>query len=138
MSCNIQQLFFKHFSYHQSICFSYSEVLPCVFHFYTKVFVYWTFIPQGITVFHSAVLNAIYASFLTQCHCCWQDADMFWDFITLRPETTHQVSFLFSDRGIPNGYRHMNGYGSHTFKLVNSEGKAVYCKFHYKTDQGIK
>ncbi|XP_015931113.1 catalase [Parasteatoda tepidariorum] len=66
-----------------------------------------------------------------------KDVDMFWDFISLRPETTHQVSFLFSDRGIPNGYRHMNGYGSHTFKLVNDDGEAVYCKFHYKTDQGI-
>ena len=62
----------------------------------------------------------------------FQDADMFWDFISLRPETTHQVSFLFSDRGIPDGYTHMNGYGSHTFKLVNKNGKAVYCKFHYK------
>ncbi|XP_070543216.1 catalase-like [Ptychodera flava] len=67
-----------------------------------------------------------------------KDPDMFWDFITLRPETTHQVSFLFSNRGTPNGYRHMNGYGSHTFKLVNKDGEAVYCKFHYKTDQGIK
>lgn len=67
-----------------------------------------------------------------------KDADMFWDFITLRPESTHQVSFLFSDRGTPDGYRHMNGYGSHTFKLVNDKGEAVYCKFHYKTDQGIK
>ncbi|XP_011409548.1 PREDICTED: catalase-like [Amphimedon queenslandica] len=67
-----------------------------------------------------------------------KDPDMFWDFISLRPETTHQVSFLFSDRGIPDGYRHMNGYGSHTFKLVNSKGEPVYCKFHYKTDQGIK
>ena len=57
---------------------------------------------------------------------------MFWDFISLRPETTHQVSFLFSDRGIPDGHRHMNGYGSHTFKLVNSTGDPVYCKFHYK------
>lgn len=63
---------------------------------------------------------------------------MFWDFITLRPETTHQVMFLFSDRGIPDGFRHMNGYGSHTFKLVNADGKYVYCKFHYKTNQGIK
>lgn len=63
---------------------------------------------------------------------------MFWDFITLRPETTHQVCFLFSDRGLPDGYRHMNGYGSHTFKLVNAEGNPVYCKFHLKTDQGIK
>ncbi|KAF4526973.1 hypothetical protein B566_EDAN015799 [Ephemera danica] len=67
-----------------------------------------------------------------------KDADMFWDFITLRPETTHQVCFLFSDRGTPDGYRHMNGYGSHTFKLVNAKNEAVYCKFHYKTDQGIK
>ncbi|KAL6431868.1 hypothetical protein ACFW04_007372 [Cataglyphis niger] len=67
-----------------------------------------------------------------------KDADMFWDFISLRPETTHQVMFLFSDRGIPDGYRHMNGYGSHTFKLVNCKNEMVYCKFHYKTNQGIK
>jgi len=67
-----------------------------------------------------------------------KDPDMFWDFISLRPETCHQVSFLFSDRGTPMGYRHMNGYGSHTFKLVNIDGEAVYCKFHFKCDQGIK
>ncbi|KAF2361008.1 Catalase immune-responsive domain [Trinorchestia longiramus] len=67
-----------------------------------------------------------------------KDPDMMWDFISLRPETTHQVSFLFSDRGTPDGFRHMNGYGSHTFKLVNKDGKPVYCKFHLKTDQGIK
>ncbi|VDI25065.1 catalase, partial [Mytilus galloprovincialis] len=70
-----------------------------------------------------------------------KDPDMFWDFITLRPETTHQVSFLFSDRGTPDGYRRMNGYGSHTFKTVNKDGQAYYCKFHFKTvltDQGIK
>jgi len=67
-----------------------------------------------------------------------KDVDMFWDFISLRPESTHQVSFLFSDRGIPDGYRHMNGYGSHTFKLVNKDNEAVYCKFHFKTDQKIK
>lgn len=65
------------------------------------------------------------------------DPDMFWDFISLRPETVHQVSFLFSDRGIPDGYRHMNGYGSHTFKNVNDKGEAVYVKYHFKTDQGI-
>lgn len=57
---------------------------------------------------------------------------MFWDFITLRPETTHQVCFLFSDRGIPDGYQHMNGYGSHTFKLLSDKGDVVYCKFHVK------
>lgn len=67
-----------------------------------------------------------------------KDPDMFWDFLTLRPESCHQVSFLFSNRGTPDGYRHMNGYGSHTFKLVNKDGVAHYCKFHYKTNQGIK
>uniref|UniRef100_A0A3B4B0Y6 Catalase n=1 Tax=Periophthalmus magnuspinnatus TaxID=409849 RepID=A0A3B4B0Y6_9GOBI len=67
-----------------------------------------------------------------------KDPDMVWDFWSLRPESLHQVTFLFSDRGIPDGFRHMNGYGSHTFKLVNAQGEGVYCKFHYKTDQGIK
>ena len=67
-----------------------------------------------------------------------KDPDMFWDFLTLRPESTHQVSFLFSDRGIPDGFRHMNGYGSHTFKLINIKGEPIYAKFHFKTDQGIK
>ncbi|XP_059190562.1 catalase [Centropristis striata] len=67
-----------------------------------------------------------------------KDPDMFWDFMSLRPETLHQVSFVFSDRGLPDGFRHMNGYGSHTFKMVNAAGEPVYCKFHYKTDQGIK
>ena len=71
-----------------------------------------------------------------QTHC--KDANMMWDFITLRHETVHQVSFLFSDRGIPDGYRHMNGYGSHTFKTVNSTGEAFYVKWHFKTSQGIK
>jgi len=69
-------------------------------------------------------------------HC--KDPDMMWDFISLRPETTHQVCFLFSDRGTPDGYRFMNGYGSHTFKTVNAAGQAVYVKWHFKTDQGIK
>ncbi|CAG5131275.1 unnamed protein product [Candidula unifasciata] len=67
-----------------------------------------------------------------------KDPDMHWDFLALRPESIHQLSFVFSDRGTPDGFRHMNGYGSHTFKLVNKDGKAVYCKFHHKTDQGIK
>lgn len=67
-----------------------------------------------------------------------KDPDMFWDFISLRPETTHQVCFLFGDRGIPDGFRHMNGYGSHTFKLINDKGEPSYCKFHYKTNQKIK
>lgn len=61
-----------------------------------------------------------------------QDANMVWDFFSLRPESTHQMMILFSDRGIPDGYRFMNGYGSHTFKLINNEGKQVYCKLHVK------
>ncbi|XP_068595417.1 catalase [Brachionichthys hirsutus] len=67
-----------------------------------------------------------------------KDPDMVWDFWSLRPESLHQVSFLFSDRGLPDGFRHMNGYGSHTFKMVNAADECFYCKFHYKTDQGIK
>ncbi|KAL2722524.1 catalase [Vespula squamosa] len=67
-----------------------------------------------------------------------KDSDMFWDFISLRTESTHQVMILFSDRGIPDGYRHMNGYGSHTFEMLNARNERIYCKFHYKTDQGIK
>ncbi len=65
-----------------------------------------------------------------------KDPTAFWDFISLRPETTHQVSFLFSDRGIPDGYRHMNGYSSHAFKNVNSAGEVVYVKYHLKVRTG--
>lgn len=67
-----------------------------------------------------------------------KDLNMIWDFWTLRPESLHQVMFLFSDRGIPDGHRHMNGYGSHTFKLVNKKREAFYCKFHAKTAQKVK
>ena len=67
-----------------------------------------------------------------------KDADMVWDFLSLHPESTHQVTVLFSDRGTPDGYRHLNGYSSHTFKLVDKNGKYNFCKWHFKTDQGIK
>ncbi|CAI4228555.1 unnamed protein product [Auanema sp. JU1783] len=67
-----------------------------------------------------------------------KDVNAIFDFWGHRPEAIHQVMFLFSDRGTPDGYRHMNGYGSHTFKMVNAQGKANYVKFHLKTDQGIK
>ena len=67
-----------------------------------------------------------------------KDPDAMWDFISLRPETVHQVSFLFGDRGTPDGYRHMNGYGSHTFKTTTATGEAYYVKWHFKTDQGIR
>jgi catalase len=56
---------------------------------------------------------------------------MYWDFITSRPESTYQSMIVFSDLGTPDGYRHMNGFGSNTFKMVNATGDAVYVKFHY-------
>lgn len=59
-----------------------------------------------------------------------------WDFISLRPETLHVITIIYGDRGIPNGFRHMNGFGTNTFKLVNSKGKCVYNKFHWRTNQG--
>ena len=67
-----------------------------------------------------------------------KDPDMFWDFLSLVPESCHQVSILFSDRGTPDGYRHMNGYSSHTFKFVNKSNEVFLVKLHFKTDQGIK
>lgn len=67
-----------------------------------------------------------------------KSATMMWDFWSLSPESLHQVTTLFSDRGIPDGYRHMNGYSSHTFSLINTVGDLHYCKWHFKTNQGIK
>ena len=63
---------------------------------------------------------------------------MMWDFWSLNPESLHQVMFLMSDRGTPYSYRHMNGYGSHTFSLINDKNESVWVKFHFKTIQGIK
>jgi catalase len=61
-----------------------------------------------------------------------------WDFWSLSPESLHQVTYLMGDRGIPATVRHMNGYGSHTFKWVNENGEAVWVKYHFKTEQGVK
>jgi catalase len=61
-----------------------------------------------------------------------------WDFWSLSPESLHQVTYLMGDRGLPATLRHMNGYGSHTFKWVNEDGEAVWVKYHFKTDQGVK
>jgi len=66
------------------------------------------------------------------------DPDMFWDFLSLTPESVHQVTILFSDRGTPATYRHMNGYSSHTFKWYNEKGEYFWVQYHFKTDQGIK
>ncbi|QGQ94230.1 catalase [Paenibacillus psychroresistens] len=60
-----------------------------------------------------------------------------WDFWSLSPESLHQVTILMSDRGIPATFRHMHGFGSHTFKWVNHEGQAVWVKYHFKTEQGV-
>jgi catalase len=61
-----------------------------------------------------------------------------WDFWSLSPESLHQVTILFSDRGLPLSYRHMNGYGSHTYSLINRSNERFWVKFHFKTVQGIK
>ena len=66
------------------------------------------------------------------------DPDMFWDFLSLTPESIHQVTILFSDRGTPATYRHMNGYSSHTFKWYNDKSEYFWVQYHFKTDQGIK
>lgn len=63
---------------------------------------------------------------------------MFWDFLSLTPESIHQVTILFSDRGTPATYRNMNGYSSHTFKWYNAKGEYFWVQYHLKTDQGIK
>ena len=67
-----------------------------------------------------------------------RDNEMQWDFWTLSPESAHQVTFLFTDRGTPRTFRNMNGYGSHAFTWVNAKGDAFYVKYHFKTDQGIQ
>ncbi|HNZ47710.1 MAG TPA: catalase [Candidatus Hydrogenedentes bacterium] len=61
-----------------------------------------------------------------------------WDFWTNLPEALHQVTVVMSDRGIPATYRHMNGFGSHTFSLINAKNERFWVKFHFKTQQGIK
>ena len=67
-----------------------------------------------------------------------KSATMMWDFWSLNPESLHQVLILMSDRGTPHGYRHMHGFGSHTFSMINASNERVWVKFHLKTKQGIK
>ncbi|MCB1668995.1 MAG: catalase [Porticoccaceae bacterium] len=61
-----------------------------------------------------------------------------WDFWTSLPEALHQVTIVMSDRGIPATYRHMHGFGSHTFSMINANNERVWVKFHFKSNQGIK
>ena len=58
--------------------------------------------------------------------------DTFWDFVSLMPESTHVLMWVMSDRGIPRSYRMMQGFGVHTFRLVNDKNESVFCKFHWK------
>lgn len=67
-----------------------------------------------------------------------RDMDMQWDFWSLCPESLHQVTILFSDRGRPVGYRHMHGFGSHTYSFINADNERVWCKFHFKSQQGCE
>jgi catalase len=63
---------------------------------------------------------------------------MQWDFWTLSPESAHQVAWLMGDRGIPRSWRHMNGYSSHIYLWINTDGEKFWVKYHFKTDQGIE
>ncbi|GGD66525.1 catalase [Croceicoccus mobilis] len=65
-----------------------------------------------------------------------RDHDMQWDFWTLSPESAHQVTYLMGDRGVPKNWREMNGYGSHTYSLINADGEKFWVKFHFLTDLG--
>lgn len=64
--------------------------------------------------------------------------DNFWDFISLTPESMHMVMWIMSDRAIPRSFRFMEGFGVHTFRLVNSDGKSTFVKFHWKPKQGLQ
>ena len=61
-----------------------------------------------------------------------------WDFWTSLPEAFHQITIVMSDRGIPDGFRHMHGFGSHTFSLINADKERIWCKFHWRCQQGIR
>lgn len=71
-------------------------------------------------------------------HTNMRSAQNNWDFWTSLPEALHQVTIVMSDRGIPDGFRHMHGFGSHTFSMYNKDNRRVWVKFHMRTKQGIK
>jgi catalase len=62
--------------------------------------------------------------------------DTFWDFVSLMPESTHMLTWVMSDRAIPRSFRMMQGFGVHTFRLVNADGESVFCKFHWSPKLG--
>ncbi len=67
-----------------------------------------------------------------------RDADMQWDFWTLSPESAHQVTYLMGDRGLSRSWRHVNGYGSHTYQWINAEGERFWVQYHFKSRQGVE
>ncbi|OYO25163.1 catalase [Enemella dayhoffiae] len=67
-----------------------------------------------------------------------RDNQMQWDFWSQNPESAHQVTYLMGDRGIPRSYRHMNGYGSHTYLWINASGEKHWVKYHFHSDQGVE
>lgn len=67
-----------------------------------------------------------------------RDNDMQWDFWSLSPESAHQVTWLMGDRGIPASWRHMDGFGSHTYQWINAAGERFWVKYHFRTNQGIR
>ncbi|NLB46441.1 MAG: catalase [Microbacteriaceae bacterium] len=67
-----------------------------------------------------------------------RDADMQWDFWTLSPESAHQVTYLMGPRGLSNSWRHLNGYGSHTYQWINAEGERFWVKYHFISHQGVE
>ena len=68
----------------------------------------------------------------------YKNAQRMWDYWAKAPEALHQITILFSERGIPDGYRFMHGFGSHTFGFWNAKGERFWVKFHFKSLQGIK
>ena len=71
-------------------------------------------------------------------HTNLRSASNNWDWWTLLPEALHQVTIVMSDRGIPASYRHMHGFGSHTYSFWNAQGERFWVKFHFRTQQGIR
>ncbi|WP_152185978.1 catalase [Segeticoccus rhizosphaerae] len=67
-----------------------------------------------------------------------RDNHMQWDFWTLNPESAHQVTYVMGDRGLPRTWRHMNGYGSHTYMWINASGEKFWVKYHFHTNQGME
>jgi len=67
-----------------------------------------------------------------------RSADNNWDFWTPLPEALHQVTIVMSERGIPKSYRHMHGFGSHTYSFINAANERTWMKFHFRTQQGSR